>query len=266
MPIVEPPPPYDALEGVNLYHASISNCSQRCRIALEEKGVPWESRYVDITRNEHLTPEYQALHPGGVVPALVHDGKAVLDSNDIIVYVDETFDGPSLLASDREQAATTRRLLTLSGRLQEPLRLLSFTYLFADRLRKSPEQLAEYEKRQGDGALVDWHRRFSTGGFSSEDVADAAGFYADCLGSLDELLAGQDWLSGRDFGLADISWTVNARRAEILEHARPGLLRLESFERLEDWFSRIRSRPGYRKGLVEWEPDAMRAVAGGDPA
>ena len=33
---------------VELYHFWSSVCSVRCRMALEEKGVKWTSRYIDL--------------------------------------------------------------------------------------------------------------------------------------------------------------------------------------------------------------------------
>ena len=72
------------LEGLHLYHFVLSNCSQRVRFALEEKGLDWESHHVDIPSNAHLTPAYQQINPNAVVPTLVHDGQVILESNDII--------------------------------------------------------------------------------------------------------------------------------------------------------------------------------------
>lgn len=256
--IDDPPEPYASLEGLHVYHAGMSNCSQRVRIAAEEKGVPWTSHVVDITKNEHLGEEYQRLHPGGVVPAAVHDGRIILNSNDIIRYIDKAFDGPSLLDVNPAQAGQVEHLLSRSDDLQASLRLLSFTFLFARRLTKTPEQLEEYDRRQGNKSLVDWHRRFSSGGFSQEDLDAAAREYVDDLCELEGILAGQDWLTGQRFGVADISWMVNVRRAELIEDRKPGLLQLSSMPNLAAWFDRVRQRPSYRKGLVDWEPDVIR--------
>ena len=42
--------------GLHLYHFVMSNCSQRVRIALEEKGLPWVSHHLNLGMNEHATP------------------------------------------------------------------------------------------------------------------------------------------------------------------------------------------------------------------
>jgi hypothetical protein len=56
------------LRGLHLWHYPISNCSQRVRVALAEKGQEWHSHPVDLSRSEHVTPDFQALNPKGWSP------------------------------------------------------------------------------------------------------------------------------------------------------------------------------------------------------
>src|SRR5262249_25607304 len=84
------------LRGLHLYHFSMSNCSQKARFCLEEKGLHWTSHPVDLSNNQHLTPEFVAINPKGLVPVLVHDGVVVTESSDIIDYVDQHFPDPPL--------------------------------------------------------------------------------------------------------------------------------------------------------------------------
>jgi glutathione S-transferase len=44
-----------SLKGLHLYHFSMSNCSQKARLCLEEKRLQWISHPVNITDNQHLT-------------------------------------------------------------------------------------------------------------------------------------------------------------------------------------------------------------------
>jgi len=61
-------------EMLALYHHGSSACAAKTRFALDEKGLAWESRYVDILRGEQFSPEFRALNPKAVVPVLIHDG------------------------------------------------------------------------------------------------------------------------------------------------------------------------------------------------
>ena len=61
---------------IELYHAATSTCSQKVRMCLFEKDIPWISRPLNLALDEHLTPAYLAINPNGVVPTLVHDREA----------------------------------------------------------------------------------------------------------------------------------------------------------------------------------------------
>ena len=79
------------MSGLRLYNAPASTCSQKVRMVLAEKALPWHDRRVDLGRNEHLEDWYLGLNPNGVVPTLVHDGRAIVDSTVINEYLDEVF-------------------------------------------------------------------------------------------------------------------------------------------------------------------------------
>ena len=57
---------------LELYHSGLTTCSKQVRHCLREKGVPYESRYVELWRYENLSPDYLKLNPNGVVPTLAH--------------------------------------------------------------------------------------------------------------------------------------------------------------------------------------------------
>ena len=64
---------------LKLYHNNISVCAQKVRIVLAEKDVPWTSHHLSLARGEHLTPEFKAMNPRGVVPVLVHDDDTIVE-------------------------------------------------------------------------------------------------------------------------------------------------------------------------------------------
>jgi len=84
---------------VELYHFWSSVCSVRCRMALEEKGVKWTSRYIDLFKFDQLKADYLAINPDGMVPTLVPDGAPVHESTIINEYIDAAFAGPAAQAS-----------------------------------------------------------------------------------------------------------------------------------------------------------------------
>src|SRR6201987_6141200 len=67
------------------------------RIACHEKGVPYT--LVPVTPH---TPEVDAIHPLGKIPAFRHRDVSLAESRAICFYIDHAFDGPPLVPRDRK--------------------------------------------------------------------------------------------------------------------------------------------------------------------
>jgi glutathione S-transferase len=78
------------------YHNINSVCAQKVRIALGEKGLDAKEHLLTLPQDQH-DPAYRKLNPNGVVPTLVHDGKAIVESALILYYLDEAFPEPPLM-------------------------------------------------------------------------------------------------------------------------------------------------------------------------
>ena len=72
-----------------LYNAPQSTCSQRVRFAMNIKQIEFSEVLLDLFSGDQLKPEYLSINPNGVVPALVHNGKTVLDSAVILEYLED---------------------------------------------------------------------------------------------------------------------------------------------------------------------------------
>jgi len=75
---------------MKLYHSRQSR-SVRPRWLLEEIGEPYELVPVDISKQEHKTPQYLKIHPHGVVPALVDGELTLFESAAICAYLADKF-------------------------------------------------------------------------------------------------------------------------------------------------------------------------------
>lgn len=87
-----------------------SSASYRVRIALNLKGVDYESVPLNLLEGGQKGPEYRALNPQGLIPALVIDGHVLTQSLAIIDYLDSTRPEPPLLPAAAADAAHVRAL------------------------------------------------------------------------------------------------------------------------------------------------------------
>ena len=95
-----------------LYGYWRSSAAYRVRIALNLKGLPYESEAVHLVNQggeQHL-PDFQALNPQELVPALVDGGRVFTQSMAIMEYLDQTRPEPPLLPSDPVGRARVRAL------------------------------------------------------------------------------------------------------------------------------------------------------------
>ncbi len=85
---------------MKLYTFFRSSASFRVRIALNVKGIPYESVPVSLSNGEHSQEAYRAVNAQALVPTLDEDGRLLGQSLAIIEYLDEVRGGPRLLPAD----------------------------------------------------------------------------------------------------------------------------------------------------------------------
>ena len=87
-----------------------SSAAYRVRIALNLKGVDFESRTVNLLDSEQKSSAYRALNPQGFVPMLEIDDRRLTQSLAIIAYLDQTRPDPPLLPRDPGDQAHVRAM------------------------------------------------------------------------------------------------------------------------------------------------------------
>jgi glutathione S-transferase len=238
-----------------LYHHNISVCAQKVRIALEEKGLPFEARHVDLMKGEHVAPEFLKINPRGLVPVLVHDGDAICESTVILEYLEDAFPLHPL------------RPVTPKGRAQMRLwekwpddglhvacGTLSFACIFGQQVRSNHDRAALEERlaKLPDKARAARQRQLLEHGFAAPFVRDAILLHDKVLAEMERDLAGRAWLAGSDYTLADVAMTPYVVRLDRL-----GLAAMwERRPQVGRWYERIKARPSFDAAIARYKGDA----------
>ncbi|QQV76859.1 maleylacetoacetate isomerase [Sphingomonas aliaeris] len=190
---------------IRLYDYWRSSAAYRVRIALNLKGLAYESVPVNLLAAEHTAEDNLARNPQGLVPTLEIDGATLTQSVAIIDYLDATRPDPALLPSD-----PLGRARALAGALA----VTSDIHPIAN-LRVLKRLETQFGADQP--AKEDWYRHWVRTGFDAlETIAKAAE---------------GPFLGGPAPGLADICLVpqmYNARRFEMQVDAWPTLVAVDA--------------------------------------
>lgn len=243
MPEIEPQnTDLKSLKGLHLWHAPMSSCSQRVRITLAEVDRGFESHVIHLEKDEHASPEYQRIHPKGLVPALVEDGRLYIESVDIIAQIAGA-DSPLSQVTDH-------KFLRLADEAQIDLKLLTFEFLFRADPPPSMEEAQMFQEQHQNAWLKQFRIDFANG-FDVARINDAIARTADGFAQLDAALAdGRSYLEGEAFTLSDIAWMPNVHRFSLMDWP------FENTPHLQSWFQRVSERPSYQKALLDWQETA----------
>jgi maleylacetoacetate isomerase len=146
---------------VKLYSYFRSSAAYRMRIALNLKGIAFETVAVHLTRGggEQHRPEFQAVNPQKRVPVLALDnGERLLQSLAIMEYLDEVYPDPPLLPKDPVARAQVRAVAQIIACDIHPLNNTSTLNYLRGPLTTD------------DKAINDWYRHWVTAGFEAVEA------------------------------------------------------------------------------------------------
>ena len=230
---------------LTLYNAAHSTCSQKVRICLAEKQLPFEDIRLDLgTKKEHLTPEYLAINPNGVVQTLADDGNIVVDSSVICEYLDERYPAVRLTPDDIVLRARMRVWMRFLEEVPTAaVRVPSFNMGFLTRFEGLDR--AKFEAQQADIRPIRKHfyRRMGPAGFKREDVEASLEQIANTCARMDKALVDGPWLLGDHYSLADIVVAPLIDRMADLGYASIWEGR---YARVAEWYQRMQARPAFQ--------------------
>ncbi|GAB4206263.1 MAG: glutathione S-transferase N-terminal domain-containing protein [Tibeticola sp.] len=213
---------------ITLYTAATPN-GHKISIALEELGLPYTLKVLDLQAGEQKRPEYLAICPNGRIPAIVdhdEDDFAVFESGAILVYLAEKT-GRLMPADVKGRSRVLQWLMFQMGGIGPMMGQANVFY------RYFPEKIQPaIDRYQGEVRRL--------------------------FGVLDAQLKDHEYLAG-DYSIADI-----ANWAWVRTHRWSGV-EIDGYEHLKRWRDAIRARPAVQRG-IERPPSSIDLTRDGDEA
>ncbi|MBL4801937.1 MAG: glutathione S-transferase family protein [Emcibacter sp.] len=234
-------------KGLHLFHMPLSSCSQKLRIFLNIKGLEWQSHVINLLKNENLTPYFLGINPRGLVPTLVDNGDVHIESNDILVHLENRFPEIPLIPSGK--ATHLKDLLKDEDDLHLDLRALSFRFLFTPPAPPKNNSDLESYANTGSGTVggvkdthidreINFWKELSLHGITDQIARNAAKKFFTKFTEIETQLMNSPYIMGDDFSLLDIAWVVYIERLLLAGYP---LKRLHP--RLYNWQEEQRARP-----------------------
>lgn len=211
--------------SVTLFGLSRSVYTRVARLALEEKGVPYELQEVEIFESSGVPTDHLIRHPFGRIPALTHDKFSLYETQAICRYVDEAFPGPTLQPDSPAGRARMNQVIGL---------LDSYAY-----------------RPMVWGVFVQRVRIPLRGGKADEDlISTSMREVHAALAALSSLFGAGPFLAGPGLTLADLhAYPMLA----YLALAPEGRHALTNHEGLVRWQRSLSDRPSVRNTVTEYE-------------
>jgi glutathione S-transferase/GST-like protein len=195
---------------ITLYTAATPN-GHKVSVALEEMGLPYAVRTIDLLAGEQKSEAFLAINPNGRVPAIVDDGFPVFESGAILIHLAEKA-GLFLPRDTRGRSRVIQWLMFQMGGVGPMMGQANVFF------RYFPEKIKPaIDRYQGEVRRL--------------------------LGVLDRQLQAHEYLAG-DYSIADMAtwcWTRTARWSGVDP---------EPFQHLERWHAAIAERPAVKRGIL----------------
>jgi glutathione S-transferase len=212
--------------SIILHGVNASPFVRKVRVALAEKGIPYELRPVMPIAP---SPEYLKISPLGKIPCLQDGDYTLPDSSCIIAYLERTHPRPALYPEDAKDFGRALFLEEYSdSRLTETLGPVFFQRIVRKLiLKQEPDEAIARQKIDRDAPLV-----FSW---------------------LESQLGDREWLVGGRFTVADL-----AIGSPFVNYGHAGeSVDAQRWPRLAAYLQRVHARPSY-KALIEEERQAFK--------
>ena len=203
---------------ITLYEHPLSPYAQKVKIALREKGVPFEAAMPGGLGAGGAAGDFVAASPRAEVPALVDGDVRVFESNIILEYIEDKWPTPALLPASPAERARARMLEEVMD--------------------------THFEAINWAMGEINWFRR-AEGDLAETLKGRAAEQTRGFFKWLEDQLGGRPWFNGAAFGWGDLCVVPYVNGAAGVGHPpEPG-------SALSAWLERVNARDSVAKTTAE---------------
>ena len=201
---------------MRLYHHPFSFNARRAVLTALYLSAPVELVTVDLTKQQHLTPEFLRLNPNHKVPVLEDEDFYLWESHAIMEYLADKTPGQSLLSTHARPRADVSRWLFWSAQ--------------------------HFSAAIG---ILNWENAvkglIGLGGPNPAEVQRGEQLFNPLAAVLDAQLAGRTWICGPALTLADFAI------AAPLGDAAAARLPLEPYTHIQRWLQQVKALPVWKQ-------------------
>jgi glutathione S-transferase len=205
---------------ITLYDCATAPSPRRARIFLAEKGLPHETVQIDLRSAEQMGEPYRQINPLCTVPALrTEEGPVLTDNAAIAAYLEARYPEPPLMGrtpQDKAEIASWQWRVEFEGLMA-----------VADGFRNSSPAMVN----RGLPGPVDYPQIAE---LSQRGQTRVQQFFV----TLNEQLAGRDFIAAGQFSVADITAFVTLDFARVIR-LKPG----DDLPHLLRWRAAMGQRP-----------------------
>jgi len=206
------------LSMITIHHFPFSQHSRRVISLLEENGIEYNARFVDLMKGEHFSPQYLAINPNHQVPSLVdnkgqEDELTIHESNAIMRYICEKYELHSWY----------------------PKNIVA---------RAQVEQWLDWVQCQMSPAVVNivYNTLFAGEDADQKAIENGIATMADLAEILEHCLATNEYLNGDTPTIADLALASNIFHLGLAKQVPQGL-------NIQAWYGKISQLEGFKKSL-----------------
>ena len=211
--------------ALTLYWVSGSPFSWRVLLALEHKGLSYESQLLHFDKQEHQSPQMLKLNPRGRAPVLKDGDYVVFESVAVLYYLDVKYPQSPIFGATPEEAGVIMRVICEFMTYAEPSLLKITGAIFGERVAEDIDALTDAMHVVGREART-----------------------------IEGRLSKEQWIVGSAYSATDMvifPWIQVLRRALDRSAAKELGARFLPMERnypaLARWIHRIEALPGYER-------------------